>query len=162
MDVLTFLKILTKLGYPNPRIVSIANSSDYDLDNFLLDLKKEMGEKGLMDFCDRAINKLTGDKGLKVDLDGPVGDEYVYIHIYPIYYHEDESPNDVISNYSWGESRVIVSGDGDKLVYGTIEELMDHADMAEWGDVDEFIDVIHARAYNKVYQNCGFGIWWEH
>jgi len=78
MDVLTFLKILTKFGYPNPSILAIANSVDYNLDYFLLDLKKEMGENGVVDFCDRSIEKLTGEKGLRIDMGGPNGDEYVY------------------------------------------------------------------------------------
>ena len=54
MDVSTFLKILTKYGYPNPNILAIANSVDYNLDYFLHDLKKEMGEinaiRGILDF----------------------------------------------------------------------------------------------------------------
>ncbi len=84
MNVSTFLKILTKYGYPNPSILAIANSVDYNLDYFLHDLKKEMGEDGVLAFCDRAIEKLTGEKGLRIDMGGPNGDEYVYIHIYPL------------------------------------------------------------------------------
>jgi hypothetical protein len=88
MNVSTFLKILTKYGYPNPSILAIANSVDYNLDYFLHDLKKEMGEDGVLAFCDRAIEKLTGEKGLRIDMGGPNGDEYVYIHIYPVFYVE--------------------------------------------------------------------------
>lgn len=161
MDVLTFLKILTKMGYPNPSTVAIANSIDYDIDNFLLDLKRQMGEKGVADFCERAIQKLTGKKGLKVNLDGPNGDEYVYVHIYPIYYHEDESPNDIISRYSWGDSKVLGTDENGKEVYMTIQEIIDNTDMGGWAELDDLLDTIRGNAYNKVYQNCGFGIWWE-
>ena len=37
----TFLRVMNKMGYPNPSTKSIANSIDYDLDNFLPDLVEE-------------------------------------------------------------------------------------------------------------------------
>ena len=70
-EVNYFLKVLSKEGYPNPDVKSIAAMMDYNIELFLLDLKEEIGEEGVVDFCEKAIEKLTGKEGLRVDLDGP-------------------------------------------------------------------------------------------
>jgi len=62
-EVNYFLKVLSKEGYPNPDLKSIAVLMGYNNDDFLLDLKEEIGEEGVLDFCNKAIEKLTGDKG---------------------------------------------------------------------------------------------------
>lgn len=155
------LKYFEKIGYPNKNVLLLFESLGYDSDNFLYDLSKEVGDSGVLDFCDKAIEKLSGEKGIKIDLENDYN-EYVYVHIYPIFYDEEESPNDVVSNYNWGESRVIVDQDGDELIYGTIQELIDNSGMGESGDLEEFLEHVRGKAYNKVYENCGFGIWWHH
>lgn len=161
-EVNYFLKVLSKEGYPNPDLLSIALMMGYNNDDFLLDLKEEIGEKGVIDFCNKAIEKLTGKEGLRVDLNGPNGDEYCYVHIYPIYYDEDESENDVISKLSWGDSKILSSdSETGEEKYMTIQQIIDETDMGGWGDLDELLDDIKTKAYNKVFENCGFGIWWE-
>jgi len=161
-DVNYFLRILEKEGYPNPSVESIAKAMGYNLDDFLFDLKEEIGEKGVTDFCDKAIAKLSGEKGIRVNLDGPNGDEYCYVHIYPLYYDEDESQNDVISKSSWGESEILdIDPDTGESHYVTIQTIIENTDMGGWGDLDELLDHIKEKAYNIVYRNCGFGIWWE-
>jgi hypothetical protein len=157
----SFLKVLEKVGYPNPSIVLIANAVSYDLDGFLYGLRALIGDNGVKDFCDDAIYKLTGDEGLKIDLDGPSGDEFVYIHIYPIYYDEDESENDIICNSGWGKSKILNTDEDGKEEYLTIEEVIENTDMGGWAELDELIDHIKAQAYNKIYNNCGFGVWWQ-
>jgi len=160
-EVNYFLKVLAVEGYPNPDLQSIAALMGYDNQDFLLDLKEEIGEQGVLDFCDKAIEKLTGDKGLRVDLDGPNGDEYVYIHIYPIYYSEDEDVNSIISNHGWGDSRVLGTNEEGEEEYMTIQQVIDNTDMGGWSELDELLDHIKDRANNIVYKNCGFHIWWE-
>lgn len=156
-----FLKVLAKEGYPNPSVDSIAKMLDYDLNDFLRDLKDVLGERGVTQFCEKAVHKLSGEKGIRVDLSGPNNDEFCYIHIYPIAYDEDESENDVISNHGWGESRILSTdpetGEADYL---TIQEVIENTDMGGWGELDELLDHIKSEAYNIVYNNCGFGIWW--
>lgn len=157
-----FLKTLEKEGYPNPSVQSIAQMVGYNLDDFLIDLKIEVGDKGVVDFCDKAIEKLSGEKGIRVDLDGPRGDEFVYIKIYPIHYDEDESENDVISSHRWGESEILdIDPDTGEEHYVTIQMIIDNTDMGGWAELDELLDYIKEKAYNIVYSNCGFGIWWE-
>ena len=43
-DLNRFLKVMTKMGYPNPNTESIARSMDYDLDDFIPNLVEEFGE----------------------------------------------------------------------------------------------------------------------
>lgn len=161
MKINQFLRVLEKVGYPNSSISSIANAVSYDLENFLSDLKNEIGEKGVVDFCDKAIEKLTGKEGLKVDLNGPNSDEFVYIHIFPIFYDEDESENDVISRSKWGKSNILGTTEDGDVEYMTIEEVIDSTGMGDWSELDELVDHIKEQAYAKVLNNCGFGIWWE-
>jgi hypothetical protein len=161
-NVKTFLKLLQKSGYPNPKIETIAKMADYNLDNFLIDLKEHLGDDGVLDFCDKAIEKLSGKKGIRVDLAGPKGNEYCYIHIYPIFYDEDESENDVISNSSWGESEILdINPDTGEEHYVSIQTIIDNTDMSGWGEMDELLDDIKSKAYNIVFSNCGFGVWWQ-
>ena len=158
-DIKSFLKICKTFGYPNPKLSSLADMADYNLENFLLDLKGELGEKGVVDFCGKAIEKLSGDEGIGVDLGGS---EYCYIKIYPIDYDEGESENDVISKSSWGKSEILdIDPDTGKSHYVTIETIIDNTDMGSWGELDELLDHIKEQANNIVFQNCGFSIWWE-
>lgn len=157
-DVKIFLKVLKTEGYPNPNIESIARMVGYNLDEFLLDLKNEIGESGVVDFCRRAIDKLQGEDGIRVDLDGG---EFCVIKIKPQYYDEDEAENDVISTSSWGDSRILSTGDEGEETYKTIKQIIDDTDFSGWSEMDELIDHIKLKAYNIVSSNCGFGIWWE-
>lgn len=160
-DVKTFLKVIKKFGYPNPDTLSIAQASSFDVDQFLVELSKTIGDDGVLDFCEKAIHKLTVDEGLRVDLDGPEGNEYVYLHIYPIYYDKKESENDVICKHKWGKSKILYAKEDGEEEYFTIEEIIEDTDMGNWSDLDDLIDTIKGKAYNKIYKNCGFGIWWE-
>lgn len=160
-DIKSFLKVCKRYGYPNPKLQTIANMVGYDLDNLLIDLDAEIGEKGVLDFCEKAIVKFTGEKGLKVDVSSPYSDEYVYIHIYPVFYDKEESENDIISNSAWGESKLLAKNDEGIEEYRTIEEIIDDSDMGNWSEVDDFIEDMKGRANRIVFENCGFGIWWQ-
>ena len=74
---------------------------------------------------------------------------------------KNESEYDIISNYSWGESRILSTDDEGEDVYITIDELIKDTDMGEWSNLNDLIDSIKESAYNKVFSNCGFGIWWQ-
>lgn len=152
-----FLKVLNKFGYPNPNVINLARMSDYNLNKFLNDLFDEVGEDGVIDFCEKAINKLQGEDGLRVDLGG----EYCYIKIFPQYYDKGESETDIIVHSDWGDSKILSSDPvtGDEG-YFTIQEIIDTTDMSGWSDLDELLDHIKGKAYNIVFQNCGFGVWW--
>lgn len=160
-NIKSFLKICKRFGYPNPKLQTIANMVGYNLDNFLSDLNDEIGKEGVLDFCEKAIVKITGEKGLKIDVAGPKNDEYVYIHIYPIFYDKKESETNVISNAAWGESNLLTTNDEGEDEYRTIEEIIDESDMGSWSDVSDFIEDLKDKASKIVYENCGFGIDWQ-
>jgi hypothetical protein len=157
-EINVFLKVLQKVGYPNPNLETVANMVDYDLDNFLVDLKNEIGESGVLDFCKKAIQKISGEDGIEIDLGYG---EFCNIHVHPEYYDEEESENDVISTHQWGNSRLLTTDDDGNEIYVTIEKLIDDTDMGGWGELDELIDHIKMKAYNHINKNCGFGVWWE-
>ena len=155
-----FLKVLKREGYPNPDIQSIAKMVGFNLDDFLISLKQEIGEKGVVDFCDKAIKKLSGSDGLRVELEGPNRDEYVYLHINPIDYDETENEYDVVCNFSWGESKILSVNEDGQEEYMTIQDVIDQTDMGGWSDLDELLDGIRFLASQKIYKNCGFGVYW--
>ncbi len=160
-DIKSFLKVCKRYGYPNPKLQTLANMVGYDLDNLLLDLENEIGNAGVLDFCKKTIVKLTGEKGLRVDVSNPENDEYVYIHIYPVFYDKEESENDIISNSAWGESSLLTKNEEGKEEFKTVEEIIDDSDMGSWSEVDDFIEELKGRANRMVFENCGFGIWWQ-
>lgn len=160
MNVNYFLKILSTEGYPNPNILSLAKVMGYDLDDFLPDLKEKLGEDGVLDFCKKAIVKLTGEKGLRVDILGSDYDEFVYLYIHPISYDPDESESDIVCKYVYGESKILTTIEDGSEGYSTIQEIIDNVDMGDWSEVDDLIDLIQQKAYYQVFNNCGFGVWW--
>jgi hypothetical protein len=159
-DLKVFLKVLKSEGYPNPDIQSIAVMVGYDLDNFLLDLKNELGEDGVVKFCDNAIDKLSGKKGMKVDLETD-GVEYVVVNIYPIFYDEEESYTDVISRYEILDSKIFSQDEDGNDTYKTIKDIEDEIGIGEWAEFDEMMDHVKMKVYNYIDSRCGFGIWFE-
>jgi hypothetical protein len=159
-DLKVFLRVLKSEGYPNPEIQSIAKMVGYDLDNFLLDLKNELGEDGVVKFCDNAIDKLSGKKGMKVDLETD-GVEYVVVNIYPIFYDEEESHTDVISRYEILDSKIFSQDEDGNDTYKTIKDIEDEIGIGEWAEFDEMMDHVKMKVYNYIDSRCGFGIWFE-
>ena len=160
LNIKSFLKILEKVGYPNPKIVSISDMVDYNLDYFLVDLKNEIGEEGVVDFCDKAIEKLSNGKAIKVDLETD-GQEYVLVNVFPLYYDEDEAENDVMSRVEFVDSNIFTHDDDGKDVYKTIPEIQNDVGMGDWAEYDEMMDHIKMKVYNYIFSRCGFGIWVE-
>jgi hypothetical protein len=166
-DIKSFLKICKSYGYPNQKLLSIADLSGYDIDNFLLDLEGELGNNGVVYFCNKAIEKLSTEDGIRVGIDGLKGDEYCFVKVFPISYDKNEDGNSVISKYRWGKSKILTvdSSQGvnelETKKYCTIEELIDSADIGDWGDLDEFLDDIRTEISVKVFKTCGFTIWFE-
>ena len=154
----TFLKVIKKMGYPNPNIQTIADASDYNLQEFLFDLKKEIGEDGVLDFCNKAIEKLSGKNGIMVNLETD-GQEYVVVEVKPEFYDEDESENDIIVTLTILDSKIITSDGIGRDVYKTLPEIQDDLGLGDWGDYDEMMDHIKMKVYNYIFSRCGFGIW---
>ncbi len=57
-DLNRFLKVLNKVGYPNPDVQSIAKMVDYNLEEFLPDLVSEIGQEKADEFTEKALSFL--------------------------------------------------------------------------------------------------------
>jgi hypothetical protein len=160
-DLNRFLKVMNKMGYPNPNIISIARSMDYDLDNFLLDLVEEVGEEKANEFTDRALSKLNQDgKGIRVPLDSK-NHNYIYLEIHQSKIGLDESDDSVLIDWSWGDNRLTGVDENGEEYDSTMDEIYDNIGIGEWGEFDEMIDVIRDECYDFIRENCGFGIWFD-
>jgi hypothetical protein len=158
-NIKTFLKVMSKMGYPNSSVNSIANSINYELDNFLPDLVEEVGEIKSDEFVERTLNKLSEDgKGIRVPLSN---DKYIYLQIHQSRIDLEETEDAVLIDWSFGENKLTGVDENGEEYDTTMDELYDNIDMGEWGDWDEMIDNIKNECYYYVRDNCGFGIWFD-
>lgn len=155
----TFLKVLQKTGYPNPNLKSFALMADFNLDHFLRQLYKEIGNDSTNKFIKKALDKLSeGEKGIRLD----VGiDEYVYFKILDVVYNEHEWEDGVIIDWEFGDSSLLSSDDDGNEIHKTIQQIGDDVGMGEWSEYDEMIDYLKSEMSAKIFNNCGFNSWWS-
>jgi len=157
----TFLKVLSKVGYPNPDTESIAKMVDYNLEDFLPDLVAELGQEKADEFTEKAINKMLTPKGIKVTNIYDYPKQYAYIHVYNPRLDLDNDDTTVLCNWSWGRTHLLSQDDDGNETYKTIEEIGEDMGLGDWADYDELIDEIREDCNKLVFKNCGFGIWWD-
>ena len=159
-NVKTFLKVLRKVGYPNPDIQSIAKMIDYDIAEFLPDLVAEFGEENADKFTEKALNKISTEDGIRIqDKDDP--EQYAYIKLHNPRLDLENDETTVLCDWSWGDSNIFFRDDDGNESYKTIEEIGESVGMGDWGDYDDMIDEIRGDCNKLVFSNCGFGIWWD-
>lgn len=160
----TFLKVLRKVGYPNPSLTTYAKAVEYDLDKLFDNLIDEVGYDKANDFVWNALQSLSeGDRGIKVNLDDVnAPGAYAYVIISQSRIDLEESDNSALVSWSWGETRIANVDDEGNDDWKTIEEIWEDMDMGEWGDFDNFLDEIKEKFNDYVYKNCGFFIWFDH
>ena len=101
-NVKTFLKVLSKVGYPNPDIQSIARMIDYNIEEFLPDLVAEIGEEKADDFTEKALNKMSTKDGIRIqDEDDP--EQYAYIKLHNPRLDLDNDETTVLCDWSWAK-----------------------------------------------------------
>ena len=155
-----FLKVLNKVGYPNPSIHSIAKMIDYNLEEFLPDLVAEIGEEKADEFTEKALNKMSTSDGIRIqDDDDP--EQYAYIKIYNPRLDLDNDETTVLCDWSWGDTNIFFKDDDGNDSYKTIQEIGENIGMGDWADYDEMIDDIKEDCNKLVFSHCGFGIWWD-
>jgi hypothetical protein len=160
-DLNRFLKVMTKMGYPNPNTVSIARSMDYDLDNLIPDLVEEFGEEGADEFTERALGKLSeSGKGIRVPLDDD-NHNYIYLYIHQSRIDLDETETQVLIDWSWGDNVLTGVDENGEEYDSNMDEIYENIGMGEWGEFDEMIDNIRDECYDYIRNNCGFGIWFD-
>ena len=155
-----FLKVLNKVGYPNPSIHSIAKMIDYNLEEFLPDLVAEIGQEKADEFTEKALNKMSTSKGIKIQGKDD-SQEYAYIIIHNPRLDLENDETTVLCDWEWGDTNILSQDDDGNETYKTIEEIGEDLGMGEWADYDEFVDNIKEDCSQLVYRNCGFGIWWD-
>jgi hypothetical protein len=159
-DLKRFLNILTKVGYPNPDVSSIAKAVGYNLENFLPDLVDEIGQEKADEFTEKALKKMSTPEGIKIqDLDDP--QQYAYINLLNPRLDLDNDESTVLCDWSWGDTNILLIDDDGSESYKTIQEIADEMGMGEWADFDEMVDDIREDCNQLVFKNCGFGIWWD-
>jgi hypothetical protein len=159
-NIKTFLKVLTKVGYPNPNIQSIAKMIDYELERFLPDLVEEMGEEKADEFTEKALKKISTEKGIKVqDLDDP--NQFAYIKLSNPRLDLENDETTVLCDWSWGHTNIYFRDDDGNESYRTIQEIGEEVGMGDWADFDTMVDDIREDCNQLVFNNCGFGIWWD-
>ena len=157
----TFLRVMNKMGYPNPSTKSIANSIDYDLDNFLPDLVGEVGEERADEFTEKALSKLSENgKGIRVPLDDE-NHNYIYLEIHQSRIDLDETEDAVLIDWSWGDNVLTGVDENGEEYDSNMDEIYENMGMGEWGEFDEMIDNIRDECYHYIRNNCGFGIWFD-
>ena len=156
----TFLKVLNKVGYPNPDVQSIAKMIDYNLEEFLPDLVAEVGEEKADDFTEKALNKMSTSDGIKIqDKDDP--EQYAYIILLNPRLDLENDETTVLCDWSWGDTNIFFRDDDGNESYKKIQEIGDELSMGDWSDYDEMVDDIREDCNQLVFRNCGFGIWWD-
>jgi len=160
-DIKTFLKVLNKVGYPNPDTESIAKMIDYNLEDFLPDLVAEVGQEKAEEFTFKALSKLSTNKGIKVTNIYDYPEQYAYINVYNSRINLDNDEGTVLCDWSWGDTKLLSQDDDGNETYKTIEEIGDEVGMGEWADYDDLVDEIRGDCNKLVFKNCGFGIWWD-
>jgi hypothetical protein len=156
----TFLKVLNKVGYPNPQVESIAKMIDYNLEEFLPDLVAEVGEEKADEFTQKALNKMSTPDGIRIqDKDDP--EQYAYIKLHNPRLDLENDETTVLCDWNWGDTNIFFRDDDGNESYKTIQEIGEDLGMGDWADYDEMVDDIREDCNKLVYKNCGFGIWWD-
>lgn len=155
-----FLKVLNKVGYPNPSIHSIAKMIDYNLEEFLPDLVAEIGEEKADEFTEKALKKMSTPKGIRIQ-GKDNSQEYAYIIIHNPRLDLENDETTVLCDWEWGDTNILSQDDDGNETYKTIEEVGEDLGMGDWSDYDDLVDGIRSDCNDIVFSHCGFGIWWD-
>jgi hypothetical protein len=110
-----FLKVLNKVGYPNPDVHSIAKMIDYNLEEFLPDLVAEIGEEKADEFTEKAIKKMSTPRGIRIQ-DKDDSKEYAYIIIHNPRLDLDNDETTVLCDWEWGDTNILSQdNDGNEI-----------------------------------------------
>ena len=160
MNLTTYLKLLSKIDYPNQSesLPQLSKAIDYTPFNFQEDLLNTLGVIGTTDFVGKTFTKMgaMSKPGYKVENLG-VGEKGSYVHLIIDSYEViptnevNNFPFEVWINYSWGDNQIINDG-----ISKTIDEVYDEIGLGEVADYDEFIDEIIDDVIYQFYIQTGF------
>jgi hypothetical protein len=153
-----FLKVAERIGYPNPKILSAMEHMDYEPENFLSDLKDELGEESTLNFVVKSLKKLENYNGsIRIPLEFHDSESWAAVEITAVYFDDNES--DIVNlGYFFTDSEITDPETGEKK---TIQQIKDDVDMGEWQDIEDFIDYIKGEFYSYILQNTGIQTYWD-
>ena len=153
-DIKVFMKVLDRVGYPNPKLVQIAQASSYNLDSFLLDLTSEIGLEKTQSFVSKSLKKFLGPKlTRKVDVtDENQGPSYIVYQIKDLDYDPEEAEDGVYCYTKVLDSQLM----NDKGELETLQQIESGTDFSEWNDYHDYENSLWAAFNVEVYNNCGF------
>ncbi len=103
---------------------------------------------------------MSTPEGIKIqDLDDP--QQYAYIKLLNPRLDLDNDETTILCDWSWGDTNIFFRDDDGNESYRTIQEIGDEVGMGDWADFDTMVDDIREDCNQLVYNNCGFGIWWD-
>jgi len=151
-----FLRVLNKFGYPNDNTIFLAESSNYDIDDFLPNLMDELGEEGVISFCQNAINKISTSEGIRIEFGK---NEYIYSIVNVIGYDDEEySEQDVAVKIKFTDAKIWHEDDEGVGSYVTMDHLL-HTYFDNYYSLESELEIFQSSLYNYIYKKCGFGIW---
>lgn len=154
-DLKTFLTVLQKYGYPNPKVETIAKMTSYNLDELLTDMYTKKGFQFTQNFVEQSLIKLLG-KDMKIKMDvSEVAEEgsHVTFKVSPFDFDPEETEDGVYSKIDILDSH-IVQPDGSVK---TLDEMYSDSDMGDWGDFDELMSAVEGVLMSYIHQHTG--IW---
>jgi hypothetical protein len=156
-DFNILLKYLKRLGYPNKNILSLFKSLDYNDNNFLPDLVKNLGQSGADDFIQKTIDKLSTPQGIKIDLEEyGYPESYFYVVIINFRIDLEETNEAILVKHNWDEGGMIMKEEENKFY--TLREVYQDCDINEWSDM---LDLLERASNEFFFYNCGYGVWFE-
>jgi hypothetical protein len=150
-NLIGFLKVLEKFGYPSDNFHSLTRLSGYDQD-VLQDLMEQLGEDKTLDFIGKTFDKLSeGDKGIFIPLWIP--EEFVYLIINNYHVDLDETTC-VIIDWDWGENKIY-----DEYIkdWTTLDRINSSED--SW-EIDDFYDAVKEKVSDYIETKTGFCLQW--
>lgn len=158
-DFKTFMKTLSKTGYPNPNIVSIAEFVGYNIEDFLPDMMWLEGYEKTEKFLSNTLNKILDKNGvMRVDIsDLAYGPSYVDIKMIYKGYDPEISEESILIKDAFVDSKII-NQQGEET---TLEEMYEDVGLGEMGEWDDFIGSIREEINNQFFNQSGFHLYWE-
>lgn len=145
------LRVLKKVGYPNPNLNEFFEPLGYDEIEFLPDLISALGQEGAEEFIRRTIEKLNTPEGIKIDLSKSLyKGSYIYLKIENFFLDLDNGEDSIEVTYKWGDGK-FTSPEVDDFL--TKEEMLKNLDIDEY---DDFLEICKNSASIFFFTNCGY------
>ena len=162
MNIKNVLKVFSKFGYPSENTKSLLSACGYDQEEFLNDLVNELGYEKTNDFVEKTLYKLSSSPNeiiIRCDLPNSASPgSWVDLIIHEFGVDTDDEYSDITISWSWGDSKITHPEDGSET---TLDDIRSEVDMGEWSEFDDFENEIKGDCYQKIVDNCGFGIWFN-